>query len=179
MNGRAHQKHTSGGDFRQASHRAVRQGLMKAENVLLEPYFQFTIQTSSEHLSKILYLLETRKATVEIKELDSHNVQIVGQGPVRTLMNIQEDLAKSSKGSAHIEMETSGYQECTDSQEIIEQIGYQAELDRKNPCGSVFCSNGSGTIIDWYEVEDHLHIPIETAGAFFFANFEFFKSFAR
>lgn len=165
VNGRAHQKHTSGGDFRQASHRAVRQGLMKAENVLLEPYFQFTIQTSSEHLSKILYLLETRKATVEIKELDSHNVQIVGQGPVRTLMNIQEDLAKSSKGSAHIEMETSGYQECTDSQEIIEQIGYQAELDRKNPCGSVFCSNGSGTIFDWYEVEDHLHIPIETAGA--------------
>lgn len=165
MNGRAHQKHTSGGDFRQASHRAVRQGLMKAENILLEPYFRFTIQTPSEHVSKILYLLETRKAKVEVSEQSMGNVGINGTGPVRTLMNIQEELAKSSKGSAHIEMETAGYEECTDSEQIIEEIGYHEELDRANPSGSVFCSNGSGSIVDWYEVEDHLHIPIDTGGS--------------
>lgn len=162
VNGRAHQKHTSGGDFRQATHRAVRQGLMKAENILLEPYFSFEIHVPNEHLSKVLYQLDVRKASVEVKELENGMVLITGRGPVRTLLNFQEELARASKGTASFASETSGYDVCQESETIIEQIGYDPAADRRNPAASVFCSNGSGTIVEWDEVEDHLHIPIDT-----------------
>lgn len=162
VNGRAHQKHTSGGDFRQAAQRAVRQGLMKAENILLEPYFAFEIHVPAEHLSKVLYQLDLRKASVEVNEQENGSVAINGRGPVRTLLNFQEELARASKGTASFAAETSGYDVCQDSETIIAQIGYDPALDRRNPAASVFCSNGSGTIVDWDEVEDHLHIPVDT-----------------
>lgn len=160
--GRAHNKHTSGGDFRQASDRAVRQGLKKAENILLEPYFSFTVTTPSSALSRILFELENRKATVEVDAVDEESMQIRGRGPVRTLMNFQEDLRALSRGQASLAMENDGYDVCQDAEEIIESIGYQEELDRRNPSGSVFCVGGSGETIEWDEVEDWLHIPLPT-----------------
>lgn len=166
INGRAHQKHTSGGDFRQAAHRAVRQGLKKAESILLEPYFAFEIQTAPEHLSKILYQLDVRKASVSVKESESGQTIITGRGPVRTLMNFQEELARASKGTASFHAENDGYDECLEADSIIQEIGYDDELDRRNPSASVFCSQGSGTIVEWDEVEDHLHIPIDTRSSY-------------
>lgn len=161
INGRAHQKHTSGGDFRQAALRALRQGLKKAKSVLLEPYLAFEIQTAAQHVSKILYQLDVREATVEVKEGDKGLTIIEGKGPVRTLMNFQEELAKASKGSATFSFENDGYDICQDPNPILEEIGYDERLDRHHPSASVFCSNGSGVIVEWDEVEDHLHIPIQ------------------
>lgn len=160
INGRAHQKHTSGGDFRQATLRAVRQGLKKAKNILLEPYLAFEIQTPAEHLSKILYQLDIRQANVEVKELENGLNMIEGKGPVKTLMNFQEELAKASRGSATFSFENAGYEECKDPGPVLAEIGYDEKLDRKNPSASVFCSQGAGVIVEWDEVEDHLHIPI-------------------
>lgn len=162
VNGRAHQKHTSGGDFRQAARRAVRQGLMKAENLLLEPYFSFEIHTDPQYLASILYQLETRKASVKVDELENGTNVITGKGPVRTLLNFQEELARLSKGSASLALENDGYDVCQDAQEIIEEAGYDPALDRRNPTGSVFCHNGSGEIVQWDQVEENLHIPIES-----------------
>lgn len=163
VNGRAHQKHTSGGDFRQASHRALRQGLKKAENVLLEPYFSFEIQTAPQFLASILFQLESRKASVKVDELENGMNVISGRGPVRTLLNFQEELARCSKGSATLALENDGYDLCQDAQAIIEQTGYEEALDRHNPSSSVFCHNGAGQIVEWDQVEEELHIPIESA----------------
>lgn len=162
INGRAHQKHTSGGDFRQAALRAVRQGLKKAKNILLEPYLAFEIQTTAEHVSKILYQLDIREAIVEVKEAENGMTLIEGRGPIRTLMNFQEELAKASRGSANFIFENDGYDVCQNSQPILEEIGYDERLDRRNPSASVFCSNGAGVMVEWDEVEDHLHIPIQS-----------------
>lgn len=157
--GRAHQKHTQGGDFRQAASRAMRQGLKKAQNVLLEPFFRFEITTPAEDLSRILYELETRRAKVQVEEMESGKMRITGRGPVSTLMNLNTTLASLSKGRADISVENDGYDRCENAEEVIEQIGYDESLDRFYPSGSVFCSNGVGLTIEWDEVEDHLHIP--------------------
>lgn len=166
INGRDHQKHTSGGDFRQAARRAVRQGLKKAESILLEPYFSFEIETAPDCLSRILYQLETRHASVQVDELESGQNRIQGRGPVRTLMNFQEELARLSRGSASFAYENDGYDLCQDAPEIIEQIGYHEESDRHNPSSSVFCEHGSGIVVEWNEVEEHLHIPIDTRDSY-------------
>ncbi len=158
--GRAHQKHTSGGDFRQAARRAVRQGLYKAENILLEPYLAFEIETAPEFLSGILYALETREAKVEIKSQSEDLVKIEGRGPYSTLINFQEELARITRGTASFLQENDGYDVCAHPESVIEKIGYNPDTDRHNPGASVFCSNGTGQIVEWDEVEDHLHIPV-------------------
>lgn len=160
--GRAHNKHTEGGDFRQATYRALRQGLKKAQSILLEPYYRFSIDLDSSHLSRLLYDLETRKASVSVETKEDGSLRITGRGPVRTLLNYQSELAVLTKGTGHFVCESDGYDECQDAQAIIEERGYDSELDRFNPTGSVFCTHGSGYYVPWDEVEDLLHIPIET-----------------
>lgn len=157
--GRAHNKHTQGGDFRQAALRAVRQGLKKAENILLEPFFKFEIQTDPASLSRILYELEVRQASVSVEEMTDNRIQITGRGPVRTLLNFQEQLNALSHGNAQLTLDHDGYDLCQQAQTIIEEIGYQEEHDRAHPSGSVFCVQGSGEYVPWDEVEEHLHIP--------------------
>lgn len=157
--GRAHQKHTSGGDFYQAASRALRQGLKKAQNVLLEPFFRFEILTESEDLSRILYELDQRHATVQVEQRNDGRMQINGRGPVSSLMNISADLASLSRGRAVVRLENDGYDECRNPEEVIEERGYNDELDRFHPSGSVFCAQGAGHYVEWDEVEEHLHIP--------------------
>ena len=157
---RVHQKHTLGGDLRQAADRALRQGLMKADSVLLEPFIHFEIETPSESLSRILFELESRQASVQVEEQNDGRMKVSGRGPLRLLMNFGSELPSLSKGRASVTIENDGYDVCSSPEEILEQRAYDPELDRRHPVGSVFCSNGAGHYVPWDEVEDHLHIPV-------------------
>ncbi len=157
--GKAHQKHTEGGDFRQATYRAVRQGLKMAESVLLEPFYRFEILVESPYLSRVLYDLESRKAAVQIDNKDEL-MRITGRGPVRLMQNYNRELLASTKGKGKITLQLDGYYPCLDQQEIVESIGYDSELDMRNPTGSVFCAHGSGFYVPYDQVREYMHIQI-------------------
>lgn len=156
--GKSHLKHTEGGDFRQATYRAVRQGLKKAQSILLEPYYSFTLQLDAHTLSKALYDLETRQAKVSIEDNGDGKVILNGRGPVRYLMNYHKDVIALTRGKGIYSCELDGYDECKDANSIIESIGYDSEQDFKNPTGSVFCTHGSGFYVPYDEVENYMHI---------------------
>lgn len=146
-------KHTMGGDFRQATYRAIRQGLMQAKNILLEPYYDFTIQVPQSSLSRVLYDLDQRHAKVEVQD---HT--ITGKGPVRTLANYQNELTAISKGLGTFSCRLAGYDICEDADTIIAQKAYDPEKDRRHPTGSIFCTHGAGFYVPWNEVDDYMHI---------------------
>lgn len=156
--GKSHLKHTEGGDFRQATYRAVRQGLKKAQSILLEPYYSFTLQLDAHTLSKALYDLETRQAQVSIEDTNDGKVILHGRGPVRHLMNYHKDVIALTRGKGIYSCHLDGYDECKDADSIITSIGYDSEQDFKNPTGSVFCTHGSGFYVPYDEVENYMHI---------------------
>lgn len=162
VQGRAHAKHTEGQDFRQAALRAVRQGLMKTESVLLEPVFSFQAQVPDESLSRLLYDLQTKEASFSVEGSESGISVVNGQGPVRTLMNYASALSALTKGMGRISMESAGYAPVPVPEPVIESFAYDPEADRRHPAGSVFCVHGAGEFISWQEVEERLHIPILT-----------------
>ena len=159
--GKAHLKHTMGGDFRQATYRAVRQGLKKADSLLLEPYYRFSITVPSSVLSKVLFDLESKHARIEIKDNPDGTMTVTGIGPVRLLMNYQKEIVALTHGKGKYSCVPDGYYPCEDAEQIILERGYDSEMDFRNPTGSVFCAQGSGYVVPWDEVEEHLHIPIE------------------
>lgn len=156
--GIAHVKHTEGGDFRQATYRAVRQGLKKAESVLLEPYYSFKIQVPQDSLSRTLYDLDCRHASVQIEQNDHDYVEITGKGPVRLMANYQKELISFTRGLGKYSCAVDGYYPCADQDEIVRLIGYDSEHDLRNPTGSVFCSHGSRFYVPYDQVEDYMHI---------------------
>ena len=162
-------KHTSGGDFRQAAQRAVRQALMKTDCLLLEPYYDFTIEVPSESLSRCLYEMEQRSCTVEIDAPDDEMQVIHGKGPVRTMLNYTKELTTYTKGRGRFKAELLGYMEVQDQDKIVSDMGYDPESDLRYPTGSVFCANGAGFYVPWNDVEKHMHIDLkkeETAGGY-------------
>ena len=156
--GKGHIKHTEGGDFRQASVRAVRQALMKTECLLLEPYYSFSLSLPSEVLSRALFDLETRKADVEIHDDGSGDMTITGRGPVRTLMNYQSEVTAYTRGKGKFFCSMDGYDLCKDQDAIVEETGYDPEKDLRNPTGSVFCAHGSGYYVPWDEADELMHV---------------------
>lgn len=156
--GKSHLKHTEGGDFRQATYRAVRQGLKMAESILLEPYYRFTLLVPSDRLSKALFDLETRNAKVEIEDKGNQYMEIKGTAPVRTMMNYQTEVMAYTKGSGKFSCVLDGYYPCQEQEKIVEEIGYDSETDLHNPTGSVFCAHGSGFYVPYNEVQDYMHI---------------------
>ena len=156
--GKSHLKHTEGGDFRQATYRAVRQGLKMAQSILLEPYYRFTLSLPSQRLSKALYDLDLRKAKVEIKEVDSQQMEITGIAPVRTMMNYQNEVIAYTKGLGKFSCALDGYYPSEEQDKIVEEIGYDSESDLRNPTGSVFCAHGSGFYVPYDEVQEYMHI---------------------
>lgn len=158
INGKAHLKHTEGGDFRQATYRAVRHGLMKAENVLLEPYYEFLLEIPSENVGRAMTDLDRMNAEFKSPEIKGRNAVISGAAPVSKMNGYQKEIAAYSKGEGSISLEFAGYRPCTDAEEVIVQIGYEPLLDMENPCGSVFCAHGAGFPVDWTEVEDYMHL---------------------
>ncbi|MCR5294090.1 MAG: TetM/TetW/TetO/TetS family tetracycline resistance ribosomal protection protein [Lachnospiraceae bacterium] len=156
--GRAHEKHTEGGDFRQATYRAVRQGLMMAENVLLEPCYRFRVELPQENLGRLLNDLTLMGASFGAPEGDGSKALVTGTAPVKDFGDYAEKLASYTKGRGSLSFSMSGYKPCRNAQEVIEEIGYDPEADKRNPASSVFCSHGVGTIVPWQAVRDYMHI---------------------
>lgn len=159
--GKGHIKHTVGGDFRQAANRAVRQALMKAENILLEPYYTFTLNVPNASLSRALYDLESKQADVEVSENEDGSMLIKGKGPVRTLMNYQSEVIAYTKGKGRFTASLAGYQPSSAQEKLIEEIAYDPLSDLRNPCDSVFCANGSGYSVPWDKADEYMHIQIQ------------------
>ena len=160
VGGRAHQKHTEGGDFRQATYRAVRQGLMQATSVLLEPYYSFTLELPQTSVGRAMTDLERMHAEFELKEsdADADYAVISGSAPVSAFTEYQNEFIAYTKGRGKLYLSQGGYKPCHNAVEVIEKIGYDAERDTRNPSSSVFCSHGAGDIVPWYEVFNHMHI---------------------
>ncbi len=157
--GRAHPKHTEGGDFRQATYRALRQGLRMAKSVLLEPVYAFRLRLPQEAAGRALTDLSRLGAKAALSEAGL----ITGTGPVRTLRDYAKEVAAYTKGKGVFSAVISGYMPCEDQDEIIAQIGYDADADLENPAGSVFCEHGSAVYINWDEVATAAHLEPEAA----------------
>lgn len=159
VSGRAHQKHTDGGDFRQATYRAVRHALMRAENVLLEPWYEFEIELPAEHIGRAMTDVQNMGGEVQIPENSGETARLCGRAPVIKMRDYHKDITVYTKGKGHISCKISGYEPCENPQEVIESIGYNPESDTENSADSVFCAKGAGFLVKWNEVENYMHLP--------------------
>ena len=159
--GRAHIKHTEGGDFREATLRAVRHGLMRAGCVLLEPYYKFTLKVPSYALGRALSDLEMRSAEFEITHSDESTSTITGKAPVATLGDYSRELITFTRGEGVLSCTFDGYYPCHNQDEIVASAAYDPEADLENSPHSVFCAHGAGFVVPWNEVEDYKHISYE------------------
>lgn len=155
--GRAHQKHTEGGDFRQATYRAVRQGLRKAKSLLLEPVYDYQLEIPTEMLGRAMSDLQRMKAEFTSPEMEGEMAILKGTAPVVTMRDYQTEVVSYTKGHGRLFLQLKGYEPCHNTEEVIETIGYDAEADLENPTGSVFCSHGAGYHVSWDEVDAHMH----------------------
>lgn len=155
--GRAHLKHTEGGDFRQATYRAVRQGLMQAESLLLEPYYDFRLEVPVECVGRAMTDLQNMGGTVDSPQSVGENTVLTGYAPVRTLRDYFTDVAAYTRGRGQLSCAVRGYETCQNQDEIVALLGYDAERDTDNPASSVFCDHGGSITIPWNEVAQHVH----------------------
>ena len=156
--GRAHQKHTEGGDFRQATYRAVRQGLMMAESVLLEPVYAFKIEVPQEYAGRVLADIVKMSGTMDGQEISGETTVITGHAPVYTMREYYSELTAFSRGTGRLQVDIDGYQPCHSTEEVLAERHYDPELDRFNPSSSVFCAHGAGYLVDWYDVYENMHV---------------------
>lgn len=156
--GRAHQKHTEGGDFRQATYRAVRQGLMMAESVLLEPVYAFKIEVPQEYAGRVLADIVKMSGTMDGQEISGETTVITGHAPVYTMREYYSELTAFSRGTGRLQVDIDGYQPCHNTEEVLAERHYDPELDRFNPSSSVFCAYGAGYLVDWYDVYENMHV---------------------
>lgn len=156
--GKAHLKHTEGGDFRQATYRAVRQGLMQAKSVLLEPCYAFRLELPGELIGRAMADVEKMCGSFEAPQINGEWAVLTGTAPVFGMRNYQQEVRAYTRGKGRLSVSLKGYIPCHNAEEIVEKIGYIPELDAENPADSVFCYHGAGTIIPWYEVPEHMHL---------------------
>lgn len=156
--GRAHQKHTEGGDFRQATYRAVRQGLMMAESVLLEPVYAFKIEVPQEYAGRVLADIVKMSGTMDGQEISGETTVITGHAPVYTMREYYSELTAFSRGTGRLQVDIDGYQPCHNTEEVLAERHYDPELDRFNPSSSIFCAHGAGYLVDWYDVYENMHV---------------------
>ncbi|MDD6405068.1 MAG: TetM/TetW/TetO/TetS family tetracycline resistance ribosomal protection protein [Clostridiales bacterium] len=156
--GRAHQKHTEGGDFRQATYRAVRQGLMMAESVLLEPVYAFKIEVPQEYAGRVLADIVKMSGSMDGQEISGEATIITGHAPVYTMREYYSELTAFSRGTGRLQVDIDGYQPCHNTEEVLAERHYDPELDRFNPSSSVFCAHGAGYLVDWYDVYENMHV---------------------
>lgn len=157
LTGRAHNKHTSGGDFREATYRALRQGLEKASNILLEPFYQFKIKVELDQMGRVLADIQTAHGTFDAPLIEGSRAIITGNGPVATFMNYSTQLASFTQGRGTINLVFAGYHRCHNEQEVIERIGYKKNADSEYTSSSIFCSKGQGYSLSWEEAEKEMH----------------------
>lgn len=159
IGGKGHIKHTEGGDFRQATYRAVRQGLCKAENVLLEPFYSFRAEIPAENVGRLLSDMQKLGGECSSPEMQDPSTSVItGKAPVSSINDYQQEVMAYTKGTGRFSVFPAGYGECHDSRQVVENMGYRAESDLDNPCGSVFCMGGSAVYVDWDEVDEMAHV---------------------
>ncbi len=156
--GRAHQKHTEGGDFRQATYRAVRQGLREAGCRLLEPYYSFRLEVPAENVGRAMADLERMQGSFEPPETDGEQMVLCGSAPVVNMRDYQMEVVSYTKGRGRLSCSLKGYYPCHNEEEIAAAAGYDPEADLDNPTGSVFCSHGAGFVVPWNKVKDHMQV---------------------
>ena len=156
--GKAHLKHTEGGDFRQATYRAVRQGLMQAESVLLEPWYSFALEVPAEQIGRAITDVRAMNGTFSSPEEHGEYLRLEGAAPAAKLTNYMEELVAWSHGRGRLSLTPCGYRPCAEQKRIVEEIGYEPERDEANPADSVFCSHGAGVNIRWNEVPAYMHL---------------------
>ena len=157
--GRAHQKHTEGGDFRQATYRAVRQGLMQAESVLLEPFYDFRLELPPECVGRAMTDLAAMGGSADAPETVGEETVLTGFAPVKGLRSYAREVAAYTRGRGRLSCTLRGYEPCADAESVIAAIGYDPERDAENPTGSVFCEHGAGVYVPWNEVKARAHVP--------------------
>lgn len=156
--GRAHLKHTEGGDFRQATYRAIRQGLMNAENVLLEPYCSFKLEIPYENLGRAINDIHRMSGTFETPDEKAEFCVIKGRAPFSEINDYAGSVASYTSGKGHLALEFDGYDECHNSEKVIEEKGYNPESDIENTPDSVFCAHGAGFTVKWDKVNEYMHL---------------------
>lgn len=156
--GKAHLKHTEGGDFRQSTYRAVRQGLMQADNVLLEPYYAFRLEIPAECVGRAMTDIQRMNGKFSMPETEGERAVIAGQAPVACMRDYQMEVTSYTRGTGILSCTLKGYFPCHDQEEIVEMYDYDPERDLENPTGSVFCAHGAGYAVPWDEVFDKMHI---------------------
>ena len=160
ISGKAHLKHTEGGDFRQATYRAVRQGLRKAQSVLLEPWYAFRLEVPANFVGRAMMDLERMHAVISAPEVEEAKAVISGAGPVRLLRGYTAEVTAYTRGQGRISYQPDGYKPCPEQDEIVQRIGYDPERDLLHPTGSVFCAHGAGFEVKWDEVDRMAHLPL-------------------
>ena len=158
LNGRAHVKHTEGGDFRQATYRALRQGLKKAETILLEPWYTFRLEVPSECIGRAMADIQRMDGTFEGPEPLGDRSVLTGAAPVSTMGDYAREVSVYTRGYGRLFLQVEGYRPCHNPEEVIADIGYDPDSDLDNPADSVFCSHGAGTIVKWDQVEQHMDL---------------------
>lgn len=158
LTGRAHEKHTEGGDFRQATYRAVRQGLMEADSVLLEPVYSYRMELPQDAVGRALSDIQRMNGTVSLPDLEGDKAVLTGTIPAACLLDYPGELSSYTHGEGHIFTTLQCYAPCHNPEEIIEAFSYDPELDIDNPSSSVFCSHGAGTIVPWNQVKERMHL---------------------
>ena len=156
--GRAHIKHTEGGDFRQATYRAVRQGLMQAESVLLEPWYSFVLEVPAEQIGRAISDVRAMNGEIDSPEDAGGMMRLEGAAPVAGMNEYMQELLAYTHGRGRLSLTPGGYRACRDQQKIVDAIGYEPERDTDNPADSVFCSHGAGVNIPWNQVKDYMHL---------------------
>lgn len=157
--GKAHPKHTEGGDFRQATYRAVRQGLRQAKSVLLEPVYEFTLEIPTENTGRAITDIQRMSGTFDTPESTGEFTVIKGTAPVSEMGDYAREVMQYTHGKGKLACALKGYEPCHNSDEVIEAVGYDCDGDTDNPCDSVFCSHGSGYNVKWDQVKSHMHLP--------------------
>lgn len=158
VSGKAHAKHTEGGDFRQATYRAVRQGLRSAERILLEPVYGFTLEVPTENLGRAMNDVQRMYGSFETPEQNGDHAVLSGSAPVSEMQDYAKELAQYTHGKGRLFCELKGYEPCHNAPQVIESFNYDPDADLLNPCDSVFCSHGAGHIVKWDDVKNHMHL---------------------
>ena len=164
VSGKAHLKHTEGGDFRQATYRAVRQGLMKAQSVLLEPWYAFRMELPAPSVGRAITDIQRMQGEYEPPEQEGEQTILRGSAPVRLLREYQTELTAYTRGRGRIQLRVSGYRPCREQEQIVKELGYDPARDLENPASSVFCAHGAGYEVKWQDVDAAAHLPLLRLG---------------
>ena len=158
ITGKAHQKHTEGGDFRQATYRAVRQGLKKAESILLEPYYSYRLEVPADMVGRAMTDIQRMNGSFDTPLQDGESAILTGSAPVVTMRDYQTEVISYTKGRGRLSCTLEGYKPCHNQEEVVKEVEYDSERDLDNPTGSVFCAHGAGFVVKWDEVENYMHL---------------------